>query len=194
MDKLKVVDLFSLEEYHKRRPAFRAEVLAHKRKRQAAIGPHVTLYFEDRVTIQYQVQEMLRIERIFEAEAIAEELEAYNPLIPDGGNLKATMMIEYPDQDERRRALIELTGIEHAVFLEVEGFERVAAVADEDLERGADSKTAAVHFLRFELAPPSMRAALKRGAELQLVIDHPNYRHALEVPAEVRAALAADLD
>jgi hypothetical protein len=192
MKKLEPSDLFSLEEYHQRRNAFRGEVLAHKRRRQAVIGPNVTLYFEDRLTIQYQVQEMLRIERIFESEAIAEELEAYNPLIPDGGNLKATMMIEYPDPDERRRALQNLVGIEDRVFLEVVGAARIAAIADEDLERSDEGKTSAVHFLRFELTP-EMTAALESGAELRLSIDHPQYGHALDAPAELRAALAADL-
>src|SRR5687768_9438861 len=135
MDKLTPGDLFSLEEYHKRRNAFRAEVLAHKRNRQVPVGPNVTLYFEDRLTMQYQVQEMLRAERIFETEAIAEELGAYNPLIPDGGNLKATMMIEYPDAEERRVALEQLAGVEYRVYLEVAELGRVPAHADEDLPR-----------------------------------------------------------
>jgi Protein of unknown function (DUF3501) len=192
MTKLAPDDLFSLEEYHKKRNAFRADVLAHKHRRQAMIGPNVTLYFEDRLTIQYQVQEMLRIERIFESEAIAEELEAYNPLIPDGSNLKATMMIEYPDPAERRRALQELVGIEDRVHLEVAGSGNVAAIADEDLERSGEDKTSAVHFLRFELTP-EMAEALKSGSGLRLSIDHPKYRHALDASAELRAALAADL-
>jgi hypothetical protein len=192
MEKLAVADLLSLEEYHKRRPEFRRRVLEHKRNRQAAIGPSVTLYFEDRLTIQYQIQEMLRIERIFESEAIEDELGAYNPLIPDGTNLKATMMIEYPDADERREALRRLGGIEHAVSAQVAGFDRVVAHADEDLERTSDEKTAAVHFLRFELSTP-MCAALRSGAELRLVVDHPHYRHELVAPAKLRDSLAADL-
>src|SRR5215471_2289716 len=140
MNKLQPEDLLSLEEYHKRRAAFRAEVLAHKRDRQVAVGPNLTLYFEDRLTMQYQVQEMLRAERIFESDAIAEELAAYNPLIPDGTNLKATMMLEYPDAAERRAALEKLGGIEHRVYVEVATFGRVLAHADEDLPRSNDSK------------------------------------------------------
>jgi hypothetical protein len=193
MNKLTPADLLSLEAYHKERPRLRAEVLAHKRHRQIAIGPNVTLYFEDRVTMRYQVQEMLRVERIFESEAIAEELEAYNPLIPDGTNLKATMMLEYPDVVERRAALAKLGGIEHAVYIEVGTLERVPAHADEDLPRTDDDKTAAVHFLRFEL-DTAMRAALKAGATLKLGVDHAQYRHEVEAPAAVRASLAADLD
>lgn len=192
MEKLSVTDLLSLEQYHRQRDAFRADALAHKRRRQAAIGPNVTLFFEDRVTVQYQVQEMLRIERIFESEAIEEELAAYNPLIPDGGNLKATMMIEFPDPDERRIALQTLAGIEDAVYLEVEGKPRIMAIADEDLERSNEQKTSAVHFLRFEV-PPGAKAALERGAALTLGIDHPHYRHALAAGDDLRTALTADL-
>ena len=143
----------SLEQYHRERNAFRARVLAHKKNRQAAIGPNVTLYFEDRLTMQYQIQEMLRIERIFESDAIAQELDAYNPLIPDGGNWKATMMIEYPDVVERRAALERLAGVERRVYAEIAGFPRVTAIADEDLERSDERKTSAVHFLRFEIEP-----------------------------------------
>ena len=187
-------DLMSLEEYHRRRPEFRAAVLAHKRNRQVAIGPNVSLAFEDRITVQYQVQEMLRIERIFETEAIDEELSAYNPLIPDGSNLKATMMIEFPDVAERREALAKLVRIEHRVYLEVADFNRVSAVADEDLERSDATKTSAVHFLRFELTS-AMCAALQRGADLRIGIDHPQYRHVVyPVPPAVRAALAGDFD
>jgi hypothetical protein len=193
MNKLKPADLFSLEEYHKQRRDFRARVLAHKRNRQAVIGPHVTLYFEDRLTMQYQVQEMLRAERIFESEAIAEELAAYNPLIPDGGNLKATMMLEYPDAAERRAALQRLAGIEHAVYLEIPQLARVFAFADEDLPRSNEEKTSAVHFLRFELDSP-LRAALKSGATLLLGVDHADYRHEITAPQPVCKALAADLD
>jgi hypothetical protein len=187
-------DLMSLEEYHRRRDEFRAAVLAHKRNRQVAIGPSVTLAFEDRITMQYQVQEMLRIERIFEREAIEDELEAYNPLIPDGGNLKATMMIEFPDVAERRAALMQLIGIEQQVYVRVRGFGPAFAIADEDLERSDEAKTSAVHFLRFELTP-EMSAALKRGAELSIGIDHAEYRHVVDpVPAAVRASLAGDFD
>src|SRR6185503_12274586 len=151
MDKLTPADLLSLEQYHKERPRLRAEVLAHKRHRQAPLGPNLTLYFEDRLTMRYQVQEMLRTERIFESESIAEELAAYNPLIPDGTNLKATMMLEYADVAERRKALERLKGVESAVYLEVGALGRVFAYADEDLSRSDETKTSAVHFLRFEL-------------------------------------------
>jgi hypothetical protein len=193
MQKLTADDLLSLEQYHKERPRMRAEVLAHKRNRQAPIGPNVTLYFEDRITIRYQVQEMLRAERIFEAEGIAEELDAYNPLIPDGTNLKATMMIEYPDVEERRAALKRLRGIEDRVWLEVGTMGRVYAIADEDLERTDEEKTSAVHFLRFEL-DEAMRAALKSGSPLKLGIDHEQYTHELAGSAELAKSLAADFD
>jgi hypothetical protein len=193
MDKLTAADLLSLEQYHKDRPRLRAEVLAHKRDRQAPLGPHLTLYFEDRLTMRYQVQEMLRAERIFESEGIAEELAAYNPLIPDGTNLKATMMLEYPDVAERRAALERLRNVENAVYLEVGTLGRVFAYADEDLERSDATKTAAVHFLRFEL-DAAMRAALKAGAPLKLGVDHEAYRHELDAPTATRASLASDLD
>ena len=193
MDKLTPRDLFSLEDYHKRRASFRAEVLAHKKQRQAAIGPAMTLYFEDRLTMQYQVQEMLRAERIYESEAIADELAAYNPLIPDGANLKATMMLEYPDVAERRAALAKLAGIEHAVYHEVAKLGRVLAHADEDLPRSNEDKTSAVHFMRFEINP-AMCAQLKAGAPLEIGVDHPQYAHAVTVSAEVASTLAVDLD
>jgi len=193
MQKLTTDDLISLERYHKERPRMRAEVIEHKRHRQAPIGAHVTLYFEDRVTMRYQVQEMLRAERIFESEAIAEELEAYNPLIPDGTNLKATMMLEYPDVAERRAALERLKGVENRVYLEVGSQGRVFAHADEDLERSDETKTSAVHFLRFEL-DAAMRAALKSGASLNLGVDHEHYRYVLSGSPELRKSLAADLD
>jgi hypothetical protein len=193
MEKLTANDLLPLERYHTERSRMRAEVLAHKRYRQAPLGPNLTLYFEDRITMRYQVQEMLRAERIFESEAIAAELEAYNPLSPDGTNLKATMMLEYPDALERRAALQRLTGIENAVYLEVGTLGRVRAHADEDLERSDQTKTSAVHFLRFEL-DAAMRAALKAGASLKLGVDHEHYRHELEGSAELRRSLAADLD
>jgi hypothetical protein len=193
MDKLTPDDLLPLERYHKERPRLRAEVLAHKRHRQAPLGPNLTLYFEDRVTMRYQVQEMLRAERIFEAEAIAEELAAYNPMIPDGTNLKATMMLEYTDVDQRRTALEQLKGVEDAVYLEVGNLGRVFAYADEDLERSDETKTSAVHFLRFEL-DAAMRSALKNGARLTLGVDHERYRHALDGSAELCKSLATDLD
>ena len=191
MDKLTRADLFSLERYHELRAEFRSRVLAHKRLRQVRIGPNATLYFEDRLTIQYQIQEMLRVERIFEAEAIEEELAAYNPLIPDGANLKATFMLEYEDPDERRRMLGRLGGIEDKVWMEVGG-ERVYAVADEDLDRTTDDKTSAVHFLRFEL-PDGLCRALGEGATMRFGIEHDEYRHDNPLPEASRAALVADL-
>jgi hypothetical protein len=193
MNKLEVADLLSLEQYHKERSRLRAEVLEHKRHRQAPLGPNLTLYFEDRVTMRYQVQEMLRTERIFEAEAIAEELAAYNPLIPDGTNLKATMMLEYPEVAERRVALEQLRGVENSVYLEVGTLGRVFAYADEDLPRSDETKTSAVHFLRFEL-DAAMSTALKSGAPLKLGVDHEHCRFELDASRELRASLAADLD
>ena len=193
MEKLKPVDLLSLEQYHKQRGELRARVLAHKRLRQVAVGQNLTLYFEDRLTMQYQVQEMLRVERIFESDAIAEELASYNPLIPDGTNLKATMMLEYPDVAERRAALEKLAGIEHGIYVEVGKLGRVLAHADEDLPRSNEAKTAAVHFLRFELAA-AMRAQLKTGAQLKIGAEHPAYAHEVAAPAEVARTLAADLE
>ena len=193
MNKLNAADLLPLEQYHKERARLRAEVLAHKRHRQAALGPNLTLYFEDWLTMRYQVQEMLRAERIFEAEAIAEELASYNPLIPDGTNLKATMMLEYPEVAERRTALERLKGIENSVYLEVATMGRVFAYADEDLARSDETKTSAVHFLRFEL-DAMMRAALKGGAPLKLGVDHEHYRHELDASKELGSSLAADLD
>jgi Protein of unknown function (DUF3501) len=193
MDKLTVDELFTLERYARERPAFRARVLEHKRDRQLAVGPHVTWLFEDRLTMQYQVQEMLRAERIFEPEGIAEELESYNPMIPDGSNWKVTLLIEYPNEAERRERLTQLKGIEDRCWVQVTGEPRVFAIADEDLERENEEKTSAVHFLRFELTP-AMIAALRAGAELGVGIDHPGYSHAVApVRAAVRASLLADL-
>ena len=187
-------DLYSLEDYAQARPRLRAELLEYKKVRQLAIGPHATLYFEDRRTVQYQIQEMLRIERIFEAVGIEEELSAYNPLIPDGNNLKATFMLEYTDADARRAALQALHGIEERVWLRAGGEERIWALADEDLERATDEKTSAVHFLRFELDDASCRA-IKSGAPLAFGIDHAQYRYQVDPLAEhVRAALVADID
>jgi hypothetical protein len=187
-------DLYSLEDYAEVRPRFRAEILKHKKNRQVEISSHATLYFEDRRTIQYQVQEMLRIERIFEASGIEEELSAYNPLIPDGRNLKATFMLEYPDVEQRRQALAELTGIETRVWIRIGEGERTWAIADEDLERATEEKTSAVHFLRFELDEASCRT-IKTGAPISIGIDHPHYRFEQDPLAEpVRAALAADID
>jgi hypothetical protein len=193
MEKLTRSDLYSLEQYAELRPEFRARVMAHKQNRKLPIGPVATLYFEDRLTVQYQIQEMLRVERIFEAAGIEEELAAYNPLIPDGVNWKATLMLEEPDVDKRRQLLAGLVGIEDCVWAKVDGHERVYAVADEDLDRDTDEKTSSVHFLRFEMSPAMVKEA-KAGAALSFGIDHASYRHAVEpVTENVRAALLADL-
>jgi hypothetical protein len=193
MQKLSRDDLFSLEKYAEVRPEFRARVMAHKKNRQLPIGPNATLYFEDALTMQYQIQEMLRIERIFEASGIQEELDAYNPLIPDGSNWKATFMMEYPDEEERRVQLKKLLGIERHVWAQVADFARITPVADEDLEREDEEKTASVHFLRFELTP-EMAEAVKNGAPVSMGIDHPAYTHAAEPIAQnVRDSLAEDL-
>lgn len=187
-------DLWSLEEYSEQRITFRPRVLAHKKNRQVALGPNARLYFEDRMTIQYQIQEMLRIEKIFEADGIAEELDAYNPLIPDGSNWKATFMLEYEDPAVREQELAKLIGIEDKVWLQVEDCERVYPIADEDLDRDNEQKTAAVHFLRFEL-DPSMVRAVHAGATIHAGIDHPVYHvEGSPVSDASRQALAADLD
>lgn len=186
-------DLYSLEEYHRLRPEFRERVLAHKKNRQVAIGPNAALYFEDRLTMRYQVQEMLRIERIFETEAVEEELAAYNPLIPDGTNLKATFMLEFPDVEERRTKLAALGGIEERLTARVGDGPPIPCIADEDLERTSENKTSAVHFVRFEFDADSI-AALKHGARLAFVIDHPAYAHESDLSPEQRAALIADFD
>jgi hypothetical protein len=191
--RLSVADLMPLEQYARERPGFRARVLAHKRARQLAVGPHCTWRFEDRLTIQYQVQEMLRAERIFEPGGIAQELDAYNPLVPDGTNWKVTLLIEYPDPTERRVALEGLKGIEDRCWVQVAGHERVWAIADQDLERENEEKTSAVHFLRFEL-DAQMRDSLRTGAALSVGIDHDRHRFAVEpVPDAVRTSLIADL-
>jgi hypothetical protein len=192
--KLVETDLLSLERYSRERPEFRARVMAHKKNRQIAVGANTMWLFEDRLTVQYQVQEMLRTERIFEAEGIAEELAAYNPLIPEGRNWKVTLLIEFPDQEVRRVQLGRLRGIEDRCWVQVAGFERLFAIADEDLDRENEVKTSAVHFLRFELTD-AMVSALKGGAALAAGVDHPNYHHELApLPENVRAALASDLD
>jgi len=184
--------LLPLEAYARERQAFRARVIEHKQRRAVPVGEHVTLQFEDELTIRYQIQEMLRIERIFEEPGIRGELDAYNPLVPDGSNLKATMMIEYPDVVERQRNLARLKGIEDRVWVQADGCARVYAIADEDLERENDEKTSAVHFLRFEL-DQEMRKALRAGVGLAMGVDHQNYRASVEVAPENRAALVADL-
>jgi hypothetical protein len=192
MPRIDRVSLMTLEAYARERPQFRAKVMAHKKNRTIQLGDHVTLIFEDELTIRYQVQEMLRVERIFEEEGIHEELAAYNPLVPDGRNLKATMMIEYPDPDERSKRLADLIGIEDKVWLRVAGHERVRAIADEDLDRANEQKTSAVHFLRFEL-DEAMAQALKKGAGLAIGVDHPRYSATVEAPPAVRDALVRDL-
>jgi len=191
--KLTPADLLSLEQYARVRSEFRLRVLAHKRARQLAVGPHTTWLFEDRLTVQYQVQEMLRTERIFEQEGIIEELSAYNPLIPDGSNWKVTLLIEYPDAEVRRAELSKLIGIEDRCWVKVGSAPPVWAIADEDLDRETDEKTSAVHFLRFEL-DAAMIADARAGAALGVGIDHEHYRHSIDVlPDRTRAALVADL-
>jgi len=194
MDKLTREDLFSLEQYSSVRGEFREKVIAHKRDRRIELGTNASLYFEDRLTMQYQIQEMLRIERIFETEGINEELDAYNPLIPDGTNWKATFMVEFPDVDERRAMLGRLVGIEDKVFVRIGDHDKIYPIADEDLERDSESKTSAVHFLRFEL-PADQVDALRGGAPLAAGIDHENYRVEVSaVAANIRLSLLGDLD
>ena len=194
MQKLTRDDLISLEEYSEERSGFRERVMAHKKNRRLDMGTNAALYFEDRLTMQYQVQEMLRIEKIFEADGINEELEAYNPLIPDGSNWKATFMIEFPEAEERQIMLQQLIDIENRVYVQVADFARVYAIADEDMERADATKTSAVHFKRFEL-PAEQSAALKAGASLIAGIDHDNYRvEVCPVAENIRASLVNDLD
>jgi hypothetical protein len=187
-------ELFSLEKYAEIRTDFRAKVMSHKKNRRLEIGPNATLYFEDRLTIQYQVQEMLRIEKIFEAKPIEEELEAYNPLMPNGKNWKATFMLEYGEVAERRQKLAELIGVESNIWLQVKGFDRIMPIYNEDLQRSTDKKTSAVHFMRFELTD-GMINALNKGTSLAAGIDHPAYDHTVDVVAEnIRSTLIKDLD
>lgn len=194
MQKLTRADLMSLETYAARRAAYRAEVMAHKVNRRVPLGPNATLYFEDRVTMQYQVQEVLRVEKIFEADAIDEELGAYNPLIPDGGNWKATFMLEFEDEAERRRQLARLIGVERMVWIQVGAHARINPIANEDLPRETEDKTSAVHFLRFEL-PSAVASDACAGAAITIGVEHPNYSHATgPLPAHVAESLAADLD
>lgn len=191
--KLSRDSLYSLEEYSNIRNDFRKKVIEHKKDRQVHIGSHATLYFEDALTMQYQVQEMLRIERIFEAEGIEEELSAYNPLIPDGSNWKATFMVEYDDPEERKVALQRMVGIEDRVWVQVEGYDKVFAIADEDLERTTQDKTSSVHFMRFELSD-AMIAAVKEGARVSMGIDHKNYQYTVDgINDSVRQSLSRDL-
>lgn len=194
MKKLERKDLWSLEEYAEIRSDFRSKVIAHKQNRQLAIGPNATIYFEDKLTIQYQIQEMLRIERIFEAAAIEEELAAYNPLIPDGSNWKATFMIEFEDEAERRVALVKMKNIENSIWMQVEGHEKLIPFANEDMSRSNDDKTSAVHFLRFEL-DNNMITALKDGANLSAGITHTAYNHTVDVVSDnIKGLLLKDLD
>ena len=191
--KLQPADLYSLEQYSRMRNDFRAKVMAHKQKRTVHIGPNVTWIFEDRLTIHYQVQEMLRVERIFETEGIMDELNAYNPLIPDGTNWKCTFLIEFTDVDERRAALMRMKGIENRCWAQIGSHERVYAIADEDMERSNDDKTSSVHFLRFELGAEMIKFA-KAGEPIHLGIDHSAYQYALTpVPEPMRTALIGDL-
>jgi hypothetical protein len=184
--------LMTLEAYAKARKDIKAQVIAHRKLRSVALGEHVNVQFEDEKTIRYQIQEMLRIEKIFEPDGIAQEIEAYAPLVPDGSNWKATMLIEYPDPHERKRELARLIGVEDRLFVEVEGHSRVYAIADEDLDRENDEKTSAVHFVRFEL-PPAARAAVRAGAGVRLGCDHPNYPAHVSFAPETLASLAGDL-
>jgi Protein of unknown function (DUF3501) len=194
MQKLSRQDLMSLEQYAVERTRLRAEVIAHKQRRTVQVGPNMTWIFEDRTTLRYQVLEMLRVERIFEAAGIQDELDAYNPLIPSGSNWKATLLLEFPDADVRREALSNLIGVEDRCWVRASEMERVFAIADEDLDRENADKTSAVHFLRFELSS-SMIEAAKSGASLSIGVDHENYRHTLSpLPTEVRDALVGDLD
>ena len=186
--------LLPLESYAKTRKSFREQVIAHKKARTVHLGEHVTLLFEDELTIRYQIQEMLRIEKTFEEEGIQDELQAYNPLVPDGGNWKATLLVEYEDVEERKRALEKLKGIEDRVWVQVDGFAPLYAIADEDLERENETKTSSVHFVRFELTP-EMIAALKGGAAPSMGVDHPAYSFSLSpVPESIRLALLRDLN
>ncbi len=193
MQKLDRSNLWSLEEYAQQREAFRAEVIEHKKPRRVALTPNATMYFEDFLTLKYQVQEMLRVERLFEPHEIEEELSAYNPLIPDGSNWKGTFMFEYPDVEERRKALARMTGIEHRIWVQVAGQERIFAVANEDLDRSTDEKTSAVHFLRFELDPDSAKAA-KAGADIKMGIDHEEMSCEVTLSDATRRSLVKDLD
>ena len=192
MPRIDRASLMTLEAYARERQGFRTRVMAHKRDRTVQLGDHLTLIFEDELTIRYQVQEMLRAERIFEEEGIQGELDTYNPLVPDGHNLKATLMLEYPDPEERSKRLQELIGVEDRAWIQVEGHEPVWAIADEDLDRENDHKTSSVHFLRFEFSE-DMARAFKHGAGLAMGVNHPGYTAKLEAPSAVRNALVKDL-
>ncbi|MGB5397596.1 MAG: DUF3501 family protein [Gammaproteobacteria bacterium] len=193
MAKLKRSDLYSLEKYSEIRSEFRKKIIAHKENRRVLLGEHLLLLFEDQLIMQYQVQEMLKAEKIFEAAGIEEELDAYNPLIPDGSNWKATMMIQYEDLDERKKMLGELIGIEDKVYMQVEGFDKVFAIADEDISRDNADKTSAVHFLRFEL-DADMAAAAKQGISIDAGVEHDKYSYTVKLAENVRSSLVKDLD
>ncbi len=193
MEQLTRSDLYSLENYAVIRDEYRAEVMAHKKLRHLQLGENLRLLFEDRMTMQYQVQEMLRIEKIFDTEGIEDELGAYNPLIPDGQNLKAVMMIEFSDVEERKDALAKMIGIERKTWLEVSGFDKVFPISNEDLERETDEKTSSVHFLRFEFTP-EMISALKEGVEMKAGVDHTEYQYEMVVDDSVRQSLVGDFD
>lgn len=187
-------DLYSLEEYSERRDEYRKQIMAHKRDRHVELGDHLMMSFEDRELMKYQIQEMLRAEKIFDADGINEELDAYNPLIPDGTNWKATMLIQFPDVSERQQQLKQLIGIEDKVWVQVAGHDRVYAIADEDLERDNEEKTSAVHFMRFEL-DAEMISAVKNGAAISMGVEHENYYATLDpVPDNIRESLAGDLN
>ncbi|MCG7897194.1 MAG: DUF3501 family protein [Candidatus Thiodiazotropha lotti] len=193
MTQLSHEDLYSLEEYSRIRQEFRTRVIDHKKSRRLPIGPHAALYFEDELTMQYQIQEMLRIERIFEHDGIQDELDVYNPLIPDGTNWKATFMMEYDDVEERKQALAKLIGIENAIWFAVEGHEKIRPIANEDLERTTEDKTSAVHFIRFELTA-AMIESLKNGAKLSAGIDHAEYNYTIDgLDSAVKNSLISDL-
>ena len=193
MEQIQRQQLYSLEDYSTIRDNFRAEVMAHKKLRQIQLGEHLRLLFEDRMTMQYQVQEMLRIEKVFEAAGIQEELDAYNPLIPDGQNLKATMMVEYSDIEERKAALARLIGVERKTWLQVDGFNKVYPIVNEDLDRETEEKTSSVHFARFEFTP-EMIGAMKSGTALRAGVEHPEYHYEIDVDDAVRDCLVADFD
>jgi hypothetical protein len=193
MEKLQRSDLYSLENYAAIRNEFRSKVMEHKKHRSIQLGENLRLLFEDRLTIQYQIQEMLRIEKIFEADGIEEELQAYIPLIPDGQNLKAVMMIEFSDVNVRKAALEKLIGIDRKVWLQVAGFEKVSPISNEDLDRETEEKTSSVHFMRFEFTP-EMIAALKNGAAMSAGVDHPEYNYQLNIADSVRQSLVEDFD
>lgn len=194
MKKLTIASVGTFDQYQLQRPAIRQAIIEHKKNRRVQLGPNATLHFEDYMTMKYQVQEMIRAEHLRDSAAIGEELDAYNPLIPDGNNLKCTFMIEFPDETERRQQLRKMRNIEHHVFLQVDGYEPVAAIADEDLVRATDDKTSAVHFLRYEFSPAMIRAA-KQGATWKIFCDHPEYQHRVDpLPHNIASSICKDFD